>query len=225
MPAGSPAPDAAPRPLATRPRRVLALLLAVTALLLILHVIGMILFYEHPVGDETWFALTVTIFDLDDESSLGTWWSAMLLFVAAALLHRVASDTRARGARDAGWWTALGVGFLILSIDEVAGFHELLNTLLEDKHWTHYGALVAGACCLAFLPFVRRLPGRTGALFMIAGLIYVGGAVGVEWWTLDFEREGRLGTLAYDLWNTLEEGMEMIGVSVFLYALLAMRAR
>ena len=44
--------------------------------------------------------------------------------------------------------------------------------------------------------------------------------MGVEWGTIWYEEHGRLDTLEYNLWNALEEGMEMVGVILFIYGLL-----
>ena len=72
----------------------------------------------------------------------------------------------------------------------------------------------------AYLPFLRALPVRTRWLFILSGAIYVGGAVGVEWATIWYEDNDQLDTLAYNLWNAVEEFMEMAGVILFIYTLL-----
>lgn len=50
---------------------------------------------------------------------------------------------------------------------------------------------------LASLPFLARLPSRTGNLFVIAGAIYVGGALGVERATDWYDVNDLMNTLAY----------------------------
>jgi len=52
-------------------------------------------------------------------------------------------------------------------------------------------------------------------LFVVAGLIYGGGAVGVEHYT-----DSEVNSLHYNMWTALEEGMEMYGVIVLIYAVL-----
>jgi hypothetical protein len=71
-----------------------------------------------------------------------------------------------------------------------------------------------------FLPFLWAMPGRTRWLLMLSGAIYLGGAVGVEWGTIWYEDNGLLDTLPYNLWNALEEGMEMGGIILYIYTLL-----
>ncbi len=50
--------------------------------------------------------------------------------------------------------------------------------------------------------------------------MYIGAAVGVELSTDWYAEEDLLNTLAYNLWNALEEGLEMAAVVLFMYALL-----
>jgi len=65
-----------------------------------------------------------------------------------------------------------------------------------------------------------NLPAQTRWLFILSGCIFVGGAVGVEMSTDWYADEDLLNTLAYNLWNTVEEGMEMAGVVLLIHALL-----
>ena len=84
------------------------------------------------------------------------------------------------------------------------------------------GALAAGAF---FLPFLRALPAKLAARFVLAGAVYVGSAVGLEMVAVAMQlgykaKEGG----GYD-WPTLglvalEEGGEMAGVALFVWALL-----
>ena len=61
----------------------------------------------------------LAIFDLDEEESFGTWFSSGILFMAAALLLHQARVLRAQGEDWSRWWLVLGIGFCVLSIDEV----------------------------------------------------------------------------------------------------------
>ena len=73
---------------------------------------------------------------------------------------------------------------------------------------------------LVYLRFLLHLPAGTRNLFILAGGLYVGGAlivdaVGANEW---FQDKGI--TLAYLATGTLEELLEMQGVVVFIFALL-----
>jgi hypothetical protein len=104
--------------------------------------------------------------------------------------------------------SALGEGAL--------GFHH--------TYWAIPALAGLVAVGLYYLPFLWRLPGRTRILFVLAGVIFIGGAIGVEMLSGNFyETHG--DTLGYSLVVTLEESLEMAGVIVFVYAILDYVAR
>jgi hypothetical protein len=72
---------------------------------------------------------------------------------------------------------------------------------------------------LVYVPFLKRLPKQTRNLFMAAGVIYVGGAVGCEMiGALIVERSG-LWSPAFALEVLVEETLEMSGIALFIYAI------
>ena len=179
----------------------------------------MFAWYKDLLPIDDW--LYISFFDLDEEESLGTWFGAIILLFAGLLTLFQARYCTTRSGRWHFCWWLLGIGFCLLSLDEVAGFHEFLNTVVEDTHWTTFGMLLVLAMGFVFLPFVLTLPSPTRVLFLVSGVVYVGGAIGVEWATIWYEDNDQLETLAYNLWNALEEFMEMAGVILYIYALLA----
>ena len=133
--------------------------------------------WKDALGFEYW---QIAIFDLDEEESFGTWFSAAILLFAALLQLSVASSLRSKADHMYRWWLILGLGLALMSVDEVVGLHELLNTLSENSVWTvggFYLVLVSGIC---FLPFLWHYRWRSSSLFLAAGIIYVTGAVGIE---------------------------------------------
>lgn len=195
-------------------RRTGLLLAAIAGALVALHVAAMLAWYLDWLPLDDW--LYYSFFDLDEEESLGTWFSALLLLLAAVL-------SWLQGRLDTGlrrWWWLLAAGFSLLSLDEVAGFHEFVNTVVEDTHWTTFGAAIGLLVGLSFIPFLLKLPSRTRWLCIVGGVLYLGGAVGVERGTLWYEEQDLLDTLEYNLWNALEEGLEMGGIVVYVFALL-----
>ena len=101
--------------------------------------------------------------------------------------------------------------------------HEYVNTVVENTRWTTFGAAIVAVLGLAYLPFLRALPSRIRVLFIVAAVIYVGGAVGVERATDWYDVHNLLDTLAYNLWTAVEETMEMADVIVFIYTLLLLK--
>ncbi len=211
-------PDSLPaftRPLA--PRLGIA-----AAVLAVAHVVAVTLFFGGHLDCDYW---QIALFDLDAEEGLGTWLSAVILLVAGQLLLDQARWEQARKGPLARHWQVLGLGFHLLSLDEVAGLHEYLNTSLGDTSWTGVGAVGAGLVFVAFVPFLRRLEPRARAQFLIAGFVYLGGALGVERATDGYADADQLNSLAYNLWNVVEEGMEMGGIIGFIHALQSYRER
>ncbi|MCH8039862.1 MAG: hypothetical protein IH977_05880, partial [Nitrospinae bacterium] len=86
---------------------------------------------------------------------------------------------------------------------------------MADYSWAIPGGITAAIFGLAYLRFLRHLPARTRWLFVVSGCVFLGGAVGVEMSTDWYDDEDLLDTLAYNLWNTVEEGLEMGGVVLF----------
>ena len=71
-----------------------------------------------------------------------------------------------------------------------------------------------------FVPRNRQLPARTRWRIVLAGGVFLAGGVGVERATDWYQDHDQLNTLAYNLWNAVEEGLEMVGVVLFIRALL-----
>lgn len=198
--------------------RVAFKLVAMLAVLLAVHIIAMQANFNPALGLKERFGFhywQLAFFDLDEEESFGTWFNSGLLFISAVLLIQQARILRAQGQAWHRWWLILGIGFCALSMDEIAGMHEWLNSMLGDTPWTVIGAPIFGIVALAYLPFLWHHRWRTGLLFLLAGGLYGGGAVGVEHFT-----DSEVNSLHYNMWTALEEGMEMLGVIVLIYTVL-----
>lgn len=159
------------------------------------------------------------LFDVDEEDCIPTWYSASALLLASFLLYLVCRRKRVDGDRWLRYWYGLSLGFAFLSLDEIAGFHETLNSAVEYS-WAIPGGIVAAIVGLLYLRFLWNLPARTRWLFMVSGAVFLGGAVGVEISTDWYADEDLLDTLAYNLWTAVEEGMEMGSVVLFIHAVL-----
>jgi hypothetical protein len=168
---------------------------------------------------------------LDGENNIPALFSTALLCSAALLLLLVAMLARRERSADTSKWMILSAGFALMALDEALALHEHLiepmRALLGGERlgifffaWVIPAILLVGALAVFFLPFLFRLPRPTAIAFVAAGAIYVGGALGVEliegWW-----REGHgHRNLVYHALVSTEEGMEMVGVIIFIRALL-----
>jgi len=174
------------------------------------------------------------LFDLGSDSSIPTWFSSLGLLACSLLLwtHSLVEDP---AQRLMCWqWRFLALVFLLLSVDEVARIHEVLGTFVGQElvpdvsdrsggllsyQWLVCGVIFTSAIALAYIPFLYRLPRRVALGFILAGGIYVGGAVVMESFNGHTEYTAGPRSALY-LWGTaLEEFLEMVGVALFAGAL------
>jgi hypothetical protein len=181
------------------------------------------------------------LFNLDGEGNLPAWFSGAMLLFAALLLLVIATDAQRR--RDAcryHWWL-MTIVLLLMSVDEVAGLHEMLNRpamLLPFDNkglllhpWVALGALIVLVLALLLRPFFRQIDARFRHHLLIAGLVFFGGAIGVEMagaWLVDFQgldtgpdwSARNEFTVEYMFVVLLEEALEMTGAILLINGLL-----
>ena len=167
-------------------------------------------------------------FDLDGEATLGAYVSALMLLAAAALLALIAAAEGRRNAPFRRYWAVLSLGFFWLALDEAVALHELLNRPIREllgapsfaAAWTLAGGLIVLLVAVFLAPVLRALDPRRARLFVLAGGLYVGGAVGVEYLGGMLIEGGLRDSWLWSLELVVEEGAEMVGIAIFLYALL-----
>lgn len=182
---------------------------------------------QHP-----YFVLALDLFSVNVENSIPTWYSALLLFGAAALLVWVAVSRRRFKLPGTLLWFGLALVFLYLSIDEAASVHEIaaewLQTDFDLSGFLTFGWQLAALpplilFALVYVRFWLRLPASTRMLFLIATVVYVGGAFVIEGISASIYGE-RGVTYPYLIVATIEETCEMLGAVIFIYALLRFAA-
>lgn len=209
-----------------RPARVANILCALVAALVVLDLIGFVFRFGLGHGRVLGFVPT---FDLEQEANVPTYFSSFLLLAAAGLLAVIASWKNESGASFRRHWATLAIIFLCMSIDELAGLHEQLHTLLVEFDlrpggWFHFAWVIPGLVFVAlfgltYFKFFLHLGRRFQRLFLGAGLTYVAGALGMEMISgRHVEVHGY--DVAAALMSTVEETLELIGIALFIYALL-----
>ncbi len=172
----------------------------------------------------------VPLFDVNQEQSVPTFFAVVLLLLAAALLAAISVIKQSERLADAMKWRFLAVFFFLMAMDEVATVHEKLvaptAALLGDDRpgWLFYawvvpaGILVVsvGLFCLRFL---GRLPLATRMAFILASGVYLAGALGVEMLQGQHVRLHGNDNLVFGMLGVLEEGLEMSGIILFIWAL------
>ena len=160
---------------------------------------------------------TLDLFLFKKEQNLPTLFSTLLLLGGAVACGLVARHTR-EGRLG---WAGLGGVFAFLAVDEFARIHERVGVYAElalDLHfaWIVPYAVFALVVGLLYARWTWRLPRETRAGVVVAGAVYVGGALGMEAVAeLYVATFGREVGLRYDLLTTVEESMEMIGAALF----------
>lgn len=165
------------------------------------------------------------------------------MLAASALLAAIAIVRTRSADRFRRHWWGLAAGFLYMSADETGQIHEMLDRLghaLPIRSsgalawpWVVFGLLAAGAVAITYLRFLVHLSPATRRAFLTAGICFVAGAIGVEMLTaavyagpqgLDLQPPGwdERGDfpLGYMLLVMAEESLELLGVTLFIDALL-----
>lgn len=206
--------------------RFVRLLVVITVVLLLAHIGSY--FAQQFVSLSVAQSLD-SLFNLSRENNFPSYFSALLLIMASFLFYGVHKTVKHQLGKWQRHWWLLSLVMAFLSIDEAVQLHERLATVGSNL-FARLGIsflsfawvipytilfLVVGAY---FLPFVLALARRTKKLFIVAGIFYVGGALGFEF--LEGHEVHKNGySFMYWLMVTVEEVMEMTGVILLIYAL------
>jgi hypothetical protein len=202
-------------------RRIRTRLLAAVA---VVAGLGLAIELWHARSHTELVELLLPKLSLSYEANLPTWFSSSLLLACAVAAGSIAA---ARPPMHRHWW-CIAVLATYLSLDEAAEIHEHLGGHLDTTGWLYFdwvvpASVIVIALVVLFLPFIRALHPRTRLRLIIAGIIYVGGALIMELplgrWTDAHGSEG----LGYALIDWIEETMEMVGATLAFVALLAHR--
>lgn len=172
------------------------------------------------------------------EQNIPSLYSTLTILASALLCAGIAHRRRLQDESDARYWWALSLIFGLLGLDESLAAHEgfigPLRKLLDIRGgplwhaWVLPGIAVVAIFVFVFLRFLRRLPRSTRRGLWMAGIVYVSGAIGVEvlggWYAADhpgIHLSGTTDYLTYLLMVTVEETLEMVGIAILLFTLLA----
>ena len=173
----------------------------------------------------------VRLFDLDANGNIPSFYSAVTFLFAAACLYAIGVHAARTSAAYVRHWKALAILFVLVAIEEAAGVHHSFNLRVPEVDrrawgpfyftWTITYAVVVLLIAVVFLKFVvAHLPQLTRYLFVIAALLYVSGALGMEMIAGMYVAEGGRRPFVLSTMAAIEEFMEMAGVVVFIYGLM-----
>lgn len=204
------------------PNKVRRSLNLATAALLMAHTLTQVGIYGLR-ADKHW----LDVVNMDRELNLPTLFSTLLLLTSAFLLRRLSLSQSNDHAAE---WTLLSRIFVFLALDEALQIHEILifPGLRHQIHpalastWVIPYGLIALALLWHLRRFLTALPAKTSTSFLKAGSIYLTGAIGMEMVGSFAVRSGliRLHSFWYGAITGLEESLELVGLVLFLHALM-----
>jgi len=211
-----------------RPSRIVCIL-ALAIALLVLASTGIKLF-EFVTGRHHVYGL-IRQFYLNNEGNIPTFFSTFLLLISTVLLALIAVTKKRNHDSYAINWVILTFIFLYLSLDEAASIHEMFSWPIMDilsrqpegptyhLAWTIPFIALLLILAVSYWKFLFHLPRKILLLFLIAGTLYIGGALGGE--LLQVLQGEFRGTenLTYIMIITFEETLEMTGILIFIHAL------
>ena len=212
-----------------RPGYVAGILGLVAFVIILAGMILQVLFFTTEV--DNYLEYFDFLFNVDDELNIPAYFSSILLLSSSLLLAIItllkfkAKDTYR------SHWSTLALGFLFMAVDEMLTIHEHLNKpfirLMGENRsslftfaWVIPGMIIVGLMGLLFLKFLINLPKKHRNAFILAGSIYVFGALGIEMIGANYADSHGLHNLTYSMITICEESCEMAGVIVFIWPLL-----
>lgn len=171
-------------------------------------------------------------FFFDDEESIPTYFSAINLLFAGILLAIITNFKSKLNDPFTMQWKLLSIIFVLLSIDEIAAFHEMaIDPLVRAYNlsgymrfpWVILGLIFMAGFSLYYFQFLKALPKPYIKGFFCSCLIFLSGSIGLETISakIFISLEQSPKDLMYNLVTTLEESFEMIGIIMFINVLLS----
>lgn len=203
------------------PGSVRLILSGLTAVFLLAHAVTQVGIYSFG-ADKHW----LDALNMDRELNLPTLFSSGLMLGIAVLLQRLQTT----GKESPADWRLLSRIFVFLALDEALQIHELLifpglrhqiHPALASTWVIPYGVLVL-VLLWRFRTFLRTLPSAFASRALQAGMVYIGGTIGMEMVGSFAVRSDliRLHSFWYGAITGLEETLELLGLILFIHALM-----
>jgi hypothetical protein len=206
------------------PWRAGVCLAAALAAIALLH--GASVFVDRVLGHPRAFGLN-HLFYLSAEDNVPTLYSSALMWTIAAIALAIAGACREQKIGGTLAWMGIVVLFVFLGIDESASLHERMSDPLREAiggggilyfaYILPYGIAIL-LLTAVYAPFVLKLPSRTRVLFFTSAILYVIGALGMEAIGGSHYETMEVRDAAYIWMITIEELLEIAGLSLFICA-------
>lgn len=208
------------------PKTIALVLTCAICLLVLAHLIALYFLPEAERGEHLAAAMD-KFFNLNNERNIPTFYASFQLVCCSLLSFLVYSIYKKKGVKQRHYWLTLTIIFFYLSLDEVLQIHERLNNAFQglfpktETQYVFWPWIIAYSCLailigVYFLKFLLMLKPKTRKLFILAGSIYVTGALVMEFIGNEFF-EYNYNIVMWTL-ITLEEVFELAGIAIFIYA-------
>ncbi|NTS39536.1 hypothetical protein HRG84_01345 [Flavisolibacter sp. BT320] len=206
--------------------RIVRIVFAITGVLFLLGLVATYLIWELRYETALGF---IPLFNLDGEYNIPTLFSVGLIATNSLLLLFIAKHQQTEKKKK-HYWKVLSAIFLFLAFDELTSTHERIGGVVyrlapnlieanESRYWIVPFGLLLGLFSIYFFRFVWQLPAVTRNRFVAAGLVYITGAIAIEWLGDRYIWNNTYPDLNYGLYSCFEELFEMTGMVLFLRAL------
>jgi hypothetical protein len=172
----------------------------------------------------------VSRLDVGVDSSLPTWYSSITLLICALLLLLIGFIARKTRQPYVIHWFTLSALFTYISVDEVATLRETFFRALKpiihtdgvfQYRWTLFAIPFVIFFSLSYLKFLTHLPKQIRRLFILSGIVFIFGALGMEMMASLTDSLYGTQNMLYVAITVVEEFCEMVGIVIFIYTLLS----
>jgi len=208
------------------PAKIAKLLVIIIIVLTIMSLTGQ--FYKYLLNEGQDRYIT-SMFFLDSEFNIPTWYAAITILICSMLTAITYLLVKSEINPFKLHWLGLSVIFFVLASDEMLVFHEQsitpLRNLLGTSGFLYLAWIIPAGILLViffftYYKFLFSLPANTRTKFIIAGIIYVTGAVVMEAIGSKILSDQGQNNLFYAIITNIEELLEMVGIVLFIYAIL-----
>lgn len=210
-------------------KKIIRVLSFCTVILLIINIFLQTLHYAFNIKFRG-FSMLRNLFNADLENNIPTIFSYAILLFATLLLAIISIVKKNQKDKNQILWWIITCIFFLVGTDEILGSHELMAISLRKIFnfsgffffaWVIPFAIILFLLSIIFFKFIfLYLPPQTRKKFIIAAIIYIGGALGLEFIGGYFFTNWGGDNLSWIILTTFEEGLEMVGIIYFILALL-----
>lgn len=212
--------------LSVSPQKIIRVLVLIVCVIVVVSLMGQFYKFFMFDGKERYL---VNLFSLDKEFNFPTWYQAISELICVLLTAVIYMAAKENNDKFKFHWLGLSFVFILIATDEMLVLHEQVISPLRKflgtggflyMAWIIPAIILGVIFIVAYYKFLLALPSETKKRFIIAGLIFGFGAVGME------AVGGRIATLigqdniTYSLITHIEEILEMTGILLFIRSLL-----